>query len=1166
MGWGDPDELVELHGASGKTWQLRFMKRIGPREGSSNASSMVHTMREVGPGSHVFVAKTQFADTGEEMEDLVSEAANWRRISVANQNRWPPNVVELKDVFITRGEDSSVVYLMEFCQRGNLPRRMPDAQVGEVLKSVAMAVKATHDSGIRVHGNVTYSTVMVAADNTIKLAGFGAGRASILRSYPDLTPADDIFGIGKLGFELLIGRPPGSQETHLPPNVPASQNIRDAIDSAMAHPQQRPTITAFLALLRGGGGPGASQNQGYGGPAGLGQQMPPQATASIRRGNVPINMAGSQAPPTTQARTSLMDAVNTQQSLRGAVPGLSQSGAVMGAQNVAQMTMPGRQSLLNTVSGVQAATNSDSNGVPQPTRFSPFDPFGLATRQAVPGEKIKETASLVEAITSPSLEPLNTAALQNLQAQLKELRNAPDVYRVLFKRPISTEPIVAMKTLVMIHLLMIEGTLEFIDMTLRQKKFMDWIQQSWSASTVQQNMDKHKFNFAFINGEISQYAEFLGLKALFHFKTAYAFNGDWSRSTMLNENGEDPVKGRERKIMSGMTDVMDRAEDVASKLMSSNDPCRSVKLIAVPGLVSEIIRGYESVCGLVDAVPNLNTRRKLVPAYEKCHYSAKNVLQAVKMSQELSSRLPADIVNMEIDDMPQDIAAEPQPAPPAYEEPPVEYSYEEGPNDGSFAGEKLAGDEGSSNEKEKKKKKKKKDREEGDSEVASESQKSPEIAEGTTEANIATDAPPEGAVVPYQENKIGLLVRYSAEHEGQPEEDVPPERAENPHVENAALLADIMGETQEADGYARDGASSSWALTLTDEAREQEKENLREARERSAAYSMALTVVGEAPTFQKTHPAFCQCTMCQTTTSVQNMTIYGAEEEGSKPVEGARVENGREVPEKYRVTAKDVKIGQQIGEGGFGAVYKGKYKRKEVAIKKIAKHFLQNDVVYDALVKEVVLMCSLDHPNVLKLVGASTKKSNFLILTEYMTRGSLFDMIHKARARLNWSIVKRLAIATASGMSYLHASKILHRDLKTANIMVDADFSVRIGDFGIAVVLSADEDDGSHLRHGFAGTYQYMAPEIIAKQPYTEKSDVYSFGMVLWEMVSMQLPFVGLAPEVAADQVLNGGLRPQIPPFCPQPLAVVISSCWNQEPTLRPSFPQLIELMKRIPG
>lgn len=135
-------------------------------------------------------------------------------------------------------------------------------------------------------------------------------------------------------------------------------------------------------------------------------------------------------------------------------------------------------------------------------------------------------------------------------------------------------------------------------------------------------------------------------------------------------------------------------------------------------------------------------------------------------------------------------------------------------------------------------------------------------------------------------------------------------------------------------------------------------------------------------------------------------------------------------------------------------------------MKKIPKELLQNEAVLTALKREVVLMCHLEHPNVMKLVGASTKRSNFLIVLEYMTRGSLFDMIHKARARLNWPIIKRLAASTAAGMAYLHSSKILHRDLKSSNIMVDADFSVKIGDFGIAVILSGEEQDGSHHKHG----------------------------------------------------------------------------------------------------
>lgn len=160
MGWGDPDELVELHGASGKTWQLQFVKQIWPKVDTPDAASTVYMMKEVGKGK-MFVAKTQFADTPEEFEDLVAEAAAWRKINVAHQNQWPPHIVELQDVFITRGADSSVVYLMELCQKGNLPRKLPDDKVLEVIKAITEGVKSVMESGLPLHGNISYANALV---------------------------------------------------------------------------------------------------------------------------------------------------------------------------------------------------------------------------------------------------------------------------------------------------------------------------------------------------------------------------------------------------------------------------------------------------------------------------------------------------------------------------------------------------------------------------------------------------------------------------------------------------------------------------------------------------------------------------------------------------------------------------------------------------------------------------------------------------------------------------------------------------------------------------------------------------------------------------------------------------------------------------------------------
>lgn len=94
---------------------------------------------------------------------------------------------------------------------------------------------------------------------------------------------------------------------------------------------------------------------------------------------------------------------------------------------------------------------------------------------------------------------MDVGSLRKLIDELKEQGNAPDIYRILFKRPISTDPIIAFKSVALIHLLMVEGSLEFIDMTLRQTKFIEWIVDTWSVEKAQNNVEKHKYTFAFLS-------------------------------------------------------------------------------------------------------------------------------------------------------------------------------------------------------------------------------------------------------------------------------------------------------------------------------------------------------------------------------------------------------------------------------------------------------------------------------------------------------------------------------------------------------------------------------------------------------------------------------------------------------------------------------------------
>lgn len=125
---------------------------------------------------------------------------------------------------------------------------------------------------------------------------------------------------------------------------------------------------------------------------------------------------------------------------------------------------------------------------------------------------------------------------------------------------------------------------------------------------------------------------------------------------------------------------------------------------------------------------------------------------------------------------------------------------------------------------------------------------------------------------------------------------------------------------------------------------------------------------------------------------------------------------------------------------------------------------------------------------------------------EFMQNGTLTDLIRSHKVPIDFF---RIAAEIAMGMNYLHLCSIMHRDLKSGNILLDAHGTVKISDFGLSCVLDLS---GSHDLTAETGTYRWMAPEVIRHEPYSTKADVYSFGIVLWEMITKDQPFRGLTP------------------------------------------------------
>eukprot|EP01125_Pyxidicula_operculata_P022466 TRINITY_DN91_c2_g1_i2.p1 TRINITY_DN91_c2_g1~~TRINITY_DN91_c2_g1_i2.p1 ORF type:complete len:849 (-),score=203.77 TRINITY_DN91_c2_g1_i2:474-3020(-) len=248
-----------------------------------------------------------------------------------------------------------------------------------------------------------------------------------------------------------------------------------------------------------------------------------------------------------------------------------------------------------------------------------------------------------------------------------------------------------------------------------------------------------------------------------------------------------------------------------------------------------------------------------------------------------------------------------------------------------------------------------------------------------------------------------------------------------------------------------------------------------------------------------------------------------------------------------------------VGRGSFGSVYRAYWKHTEVAVKKIHE---PTEALIQELYDEAKLMLSLRHPNIVTFM-AITAKPNVCLVTEYVSRGSLYNIIHDKHISMEISHIRKLAIDTCKGMAYLHGARIIHRDLKSHNLLVDQSWTVKVGDFGLSRVIE-ETSTVTNRTMTACGTPQWTAPEVIRNQRYTFKADVFSFGICLWEMLSREDPYGNMAPYQVVIGVGTQSLRPVIPSSCPKGVTEIIEQCWNESPDSRPEFDELYDLLVEL--
>uniref|UniRef100_A0A1D1XSL8 Serine/threonine-protein kinase HT1 n=1 Tax=Anthurium amnicola TaxID=1678845 RepID=A0A1D1XSL8_9ARAE len=263
----------------------------------------------------------------------------------------------------------------------------------------------------------------------------------------------------------------------------------------------------------------------------------------------------------------------------------------------------------------------------------------------------------------------------------------------------------------------------------------------------------------------------------------------------------------------------------------------------------------------------------------------------------------------------------------------------------------------------------------------------------------------------------------------------------------------------------------------------------------------------------------------------------------------------------WEIDIKLLKIGEKIASVSCGDLYHGLYLGEDVAVKVFRLKQLNQPLKVE-FNKEFSILRQVQHINVVRFIGACTELPHLCLVTEYMHRGSLYDFLHKHHFVLELPLLLKFAIDICKGMDYLHQNNIIHRDLKTANLLMGANNVVKVADFGVARFQNTSGDMTAET-----GTYKWMAPEVMNHQPYNHKVDIYSFAIVLWELTTSKIPYNELTPIQAAFGVMKGE-RPELPRNVHPRLLGLMQSCWDEAPARRPSFSQIAveleELLRQV--
>ncbi|CAH0481217.1 unnamed protein product [Peronospora belbahrii] len=272
-----------------------------------------------------------------------------------------------------------------------------------------------------------------------------------------------------------------------------------------------------------------------------------------------------------------------------------------------------------------------------------------------------------------------------------------------------------------------------------------------------------------------------------------------------------------------------------------------------------------------------------------------------------------------------------------------------------------------------------------------------------------------------------------------------------------------------------------------------------------------------------------------------------------------------------RISFDELTFLRVLSNGACGEVWLGQLETRHVAIKRLLPEKCQLTASLEQFAGELQLMCILQHRNIVSFIGVSWNRlQNLCAVVEYMDAGDLDEVLKKNREKFSWQREKiSIAMDVAEGLVYLHCLRpvIVHRDLKSKNVLLNRKFHAKLSDFGVSRKTHVNETMTSGV-----GTLLWTAPEIIEGKKYSEKADIYSLGVVLSEMDTCKQPFSDVTSDTGkrlpgmqlAQLVRLGKIRVSLQADCPPALRKMIMDCTQVDPDARPSSMQVAFTLKSI--